>query len=149
MTGPAQRMLLLNCGGPVVLSWWCARLAEQWCRLQRSQLNCTAVRLVPRANPVFSFLPFFFIHSLRARGLFLCPLGRLGQSGAVMEVRDITGRFLAAILGSPCCDGVGGGVDLRCLQRKRQSLTGADLLFICFAVYAAWSVPGRPLSVLA
>jgi hypothetical protein len=30
-------------GGPVVLSWW------------RSQLNCTAVRLVRRANPVFFF----------------------------------------------------------------------------------------------
>lgn len=82
-------------GGPVVLSWW------------RSQLNCTAVRLVRRANPVFFFAFFFFTATAWRRGEpFGRPLGRLGQSGAV-EVRDITGRFLAAaILGSPWpCDG--------------------------------------------
>jgi hypothetical protein len=54
-----------------------------------------------------------------------------------VEVRHITRRFLAGICGPPLPSG-GDGVDLRCLQRKRRNFTGAELLFICFAVYSSW-----------
>ena len=106
-----------------------------WCR---SQLNCTAVRLVPRANPVHFF-------SLRLRGRWRREAFGLWPFGTTWTVwgRGGTGYHRSVSrsdLGAPLM-----GVDLRCLQRKRQTRKWCGFAVHSYCcLFPVWSVLAAP-----